>query len=138
MTDFARALESVIAAEGITQSKFAEECGIAPSTLTAYLHRHKRPEKSVLRRICARQFATTNGCLSIIKGHLNDEMRGAGLTRSDIRMEHEDMPLPLPEVERLVDTLRARLYTDPRVKSIVEGLCDILNDPTGNGPKDPE
>ena len=48
------------------------------------------------------------------------------------------MPLPLPEVERLVDTLRARLYTDPRVMSIVEGLCDILNDPTGNGPKDPE
>ena len=137
MTDFARALEAVITAEGITQSQFADECGIAPSTLTAYLHRHKRPEKSVLKRISARKFAANTGCLSIIKGHLNDEMRGAGLTRSDIRMEHNDMPLPRPEVERLVDTIRARLYTDTRVMSIIEGLCGILHDPQGNGPQDP-
>ncbi len=133
MTDFARALEAVITAEGITQSQFADECGIAPSTLTAYLHRNKRPEKSVLQRICARTFVSPSGSLSIMKGHLNDELRGAGLTRSDMRMEHDDMPLPKPEVERLVDTLRARLYIDPRVMRMVEDLCGILTDPRGDG-----
>ena len=129
-THTSRALQATMYACKMTQADIAERAQLNQTTISnIIIGRRARPDVPTLRALCAPHVWVGDRCaaLSILLGHLHDEVERAGYPDGTIKMRADGQPGPAINTADMIRTIGEHNPTlGAHLAAIVHSLYDVI------------